>query len=98
MYFDHLLFALHCRSGVAASAGRGKPVPRAHVDYTLTSGPSRLKELLPEEAESLQKTPYAVIQVQWHGPSLTGSPLSQYNPAVLALPQALHTKATETMT
>ncbi len=63
-------FFLHCRAGVTASAGRGKPVPRAHVDYTLTSGPGRLKELLPEEAESLKKTPYAVIQVQWHGLSL----------------------------
>jgi len=35
----------------------------AHVDYTPKSGPSRLKDLLPEEAETLQQTPYAVIQV-----------------------------------
>lgn len=74
------VFSLHftpffvcCRAGMAASAGRGKPVPRAHVDYTLPSGPGRLKELLPEEAESLQKTPYAVIQVQSHGLSVKES-------------------------
>lgn len=39
-------------------------MPQAHVDYTLNSGPGRLREVLPEEAESLQNTPYAVIQVQ----------------------------------
>ncbi len=48
---------------LGAPPGRGKPVQSAHVDYTLQSGPGRLKELLPEEAESLQKHPYAVIQV-----------------------------------
>ena len=42
---------------------QGKPVMSAHVDYTPKSGPSRLWDLLPEEAKSLQKTPYAVVQV-----------------------------------
>ena len=46
-----------------APVPRGKPVMGAHVDYTPKSGPSRLWDLLPEEAESLQKTPYAVVQV-----------------------------------
>ena len=42
----------------------GQPVPRAHVDYTVKSGPERLHALLPaEEASKLQKTPFAVIQV-----------------------------------
>ena len=41
-----------------------KPGRRAHVDYTLNSGPHRLTELLPaSEAEALQKHPYAIIQV-----------------------------------
>ena len=93
MYFDHLLFALHCRAGVAASAGRGKPVPQAHVDYTLTSGPGRLKELLPEEAETLQMTPYAVIQVQWHGPSLVDPQPNLYSLDVFALLHVLRTSA-----
>lgn len=44
-------------------APRGQPVVRAHVDYTLKSGKERLHVLLPDEAEKLQKTPYAVIQV-----------------------------------
>ena len=40
-----------------------KPVVRAHVDYTEASDANRLKEVLPEEAERLRKTPYTVIQV-----------------------------------
>ena len=43
--------------------GSNEPVQRAHVDYTLYSGPNRLKQLMPEEAEKLQQSPYAVIQV-----------------------------------
>ena len=42
---------------------RGAPVSRVHVDYTTKSGPIRLQAALPEEAEQLMKTPFAVIQV-----------------------------------
>ena len=42
---------------------RGQPVSRVHVDYTTRSGVERLHTLLPDEAEKLQKTPFAVIQV-----------------------------------
>ena len=42
---------------------QGLPVVRAHVDYTLRSGQERLKALLPDEWEKLQKTPYGIIQV-----------------------------------
>ena len=42
---------------------RGAPVSRVHVDYTTRSGPIRLKAALPNEAEQLMKTPFAVIQV-----------------------------------
>ncbi len=34
-----------------------------HVDYTVKSGPERLQAVLPDEAERLMKTPFAVIQV-----------------------------------
>ena len=34
-----------------------------HVDYTAKGGPLRLATLLPQEAEKLQRTPFAVIQV-----------------------------------
>lgn len=44
--------------------GVAKPTQRAHVDYTLDSGPNRLKAFVSlEEAERLQKTPYAIVQV-----------------------------------
>ena len=35
----------------------------AHVDYTHESGIDRLNALLPDEAEKLRETPFAVIQV-----------------------------------
>ena len=40
-----------------------QPVPLVHVDYTATSGVQRLNALLPEEADRLQETPFAVVQV-----------------------------------
>ena len=44
--------------------GVAKPTQRAHVDYTLHSCPNRLKAFVSaEEAERLQKTPYAIVQV-----------------------------------
>ena len=46
-----------------ASARRGAPQGSVHVDYDHLSGDSRLSELLPEEAEKLRETPFAVIQV-----------------------------------
>lgn len=36
---------------------------RVHVDYTVRSGPGRLHQLLPDEADTLKRTPFAVIQV-----------------------------------
>ena len=34
-----------------------------HVDYTAKGGPNRLRMILPDEADKLSKTPYAIIQV-----------------------------------
>ena len=42
---------------------QGQPVSRVHVDYTVKSGPERLQAVLPDEADKLMKTPFAVIQV-----------------------------------
>jgi len=39
-----------------------EPVLAAHNDYTEWSGPQRLREVLPEEAETLLKRRFAVIQ------------------------------------
>ncbi|KAK9813676.1 hypothetical protein WJX73_002659 [Symbiochloris irregularis] len=62
--FDHTLRKGSMRNSDGhVRGGRGQPVPRLHVDYTLRTGHTRLKELLPDEADQLTKTPFAVIQV-----------------------------------
>ncbi len=40
-----------------------EPVLSAHNDYTEWSGPNRLREVLPDEAESLLQRRFAIIQV-----------------------------------
>lgn len=59
--FDHTL-----RSGEEAEREEKlirEPVLSAHNDYTEWSGPNRLRELLPDEAESLLGRRFAIIQV-----------------------------------
>jgi hypothetical protein len=59
--FDHTL-----RSGDGAEREARllrEPVLSAHNDYTEWSGPNRVRELLPDEAEALLKRRFAIIQV-----------------------------------
>jgi hypothetical protein len=59
--FDHTL-----RSGDLAEQQARKirePVPWAHNDYTEWSGPQRVREILPQEAEQLLRHRFAIIQV-----------------------------------
>ena len=59
--FDHTL-----RSGDEAEREARllrEPVLSAHNDYTEWSGPNRVRELLPDEAEKLLERRFAVIQV-----------------------------------
>ena len=59
--FDHAL-----RSGDEAEREEKlirNPVLQAHNDYTEWSGPNRLREILPDEAEELLKCRFAIIQV-----------------------------------
>ena len=59
--FDHTL-----RSGDEAEREARllrEPVLSAHNDYTEWSGPNRVRELLPQESESLLKGRFAIIQV-----------------------------------
>ena len=59
--FDHTL-----RSGEEAEREARllrEPVLSAHNDYTEWSGPNRVRELLPDEAEVLLKSRFAIIQV-----------------------------------
>jgi len=59
--FDHTL-----RSGDEAEREQRlirEPVLSAHNDYTEWSGPQRVRDLLPDEAETLLKRRFAIIQV-----------------------------------
>jgi hypothetical protein len=40
-----------------------QPVPRVHVDYTIKSGPQRVRDLLADEADELLRRRFAVINV-----------------------------------
>ncbi|HWO43038.1 MAG TPA: CmcJ/NvfI family oxidoreductase [Candidatus Eisenbacteria bacterium] len=59
--FDHTL-----RSGDSGTREEKKisgPVRNAHNDYTEWSGPQRVRDLLPDEAEALLKRRFAIVQV-----------------------------------
>jgi hypothetical protein len=59
--FDHIV-----RCAPKAKPGENNikgPAKGAHNDYTLRSGPQRLRDLLPDEAETLLKSRFAIINV-----------------------------------
>jgi len=61
LIFDHTI-----RSAPLAGAGRKgvrEPVRRVHNDYTVKSGPQRVRDLVPDEAADLLGRRYAVINV-----------------------------------
>lgn len=59
--FDHTLRSAD--SAVREAKQISGPVRNAHNDYTEWSGPQRVRDLLPEEAEELLKRRFAVVQV-----------------------------------
>jgi hypothetical protein len=62
---------------IRRDSGARVPVPRVHNDYTVKSGPQRVRDLLPEEAARLLDQRFAVINI-WRpikGP-LEDSPLA----------------------
>lgn len=80
--FDHTL-----RSGEEAEREAKlirEPVLSAHNDYTEWSGPNRVREFLPHEAEELLKRRFAIIQV-WRA---INRPI-QANPLALADAQSV---------
>ena len=60
--FDHTV-----RRRVPGAADRGtgprQPVPRVHVDHTAKSGPQRVRDLLPDEAEELLRGRVQIINL-----------------------------------
>jgi hypothetical protein len=59
--FDHTLRAADDQTREEKKVG--EPVRRVHNDYTDWSGPQRVRDLLPDEAEALLQHRFAVIQV-----------------------------------
>jgi len=59
--FDH---NVRCRPmAKRRENGAQEPVKVAHNDYTLKSGPQRVRDILPDEAEELLQRRFAIIQV-----------------------------------
>jgi hypothetical protein len=59
--FDH---NVRCKTmAKAGEKGVQEPVKVAHNDYTVKSGPQRVRDLLPDEADALLKNRFAVINV-----------------------------------
>jgi hypothetical protein len=89
LVFDH---NVRCRPRAkSGEAGVQEPVKVAHNDYTVKSGPQRVRDLLPAEADSLLKNRFAVINV-WRpikGP-VRDTPLAVCDAASIA-PQDLVT-------
>jgi hypothetical protein len=61
LVFDHTLRAAD--SALREAKQVSGPVRNVHNDYTEWSGPQRVRDLLPDEAEDLLKRRFAVIQV-----------------------------------
>jgi len=81
--FDHNV--RHAPSAVARKNGEKEPVKRAHNDYTVTSGPQRVRDLFGDEAEALLKRRFAIINL-WRpisGP-VEESPLALCDAASIA--------------
>jgi hypothetical protein len=59
--FDHNV--RHAPSALEKKNGAKEPVKRAHNDYTVKSGPQRVRDLLGGEAEALLTRRFAVVNV-----------------------------------
>ena len=60
LVFDHTLRTMD--EAIRESRGVRGPVKVVHNDYTEWSGPQRVRDLLPDEAEELLKRRFAVVQ------------------------------------
>ena len=73
--FDHTV--RHAPSALDRKNGVREPVKRAHNDYTVKSGPQRVRDLLGGEAEALLRKRFAIVNV-WRpiGAPVEESPLA----------------------
>jgi hypothetical protein len=75
--FDHTVRSRDPNLVDRATGERREPVLRVHNDYTANSGPQRVRDLFPDEAEDLLRQRFAIVNV-WRpirGP-LRDSPLA----------------------
>jgi hypothetical protein len=61
--FDHTIRQRLAENHDDRIRPRREPVPRVHNDYTARSGPQRVRDLLPEEAETLLRRRFSIINV-----------------------------------
>jgi hypothetical protein len=61
--FDHTVRRRYASESVDPNFVRREPVPRAHVDYTLKSGPQRVRDLMGDESDDLLRRRFSVINV-----------------------------------
>lgn len=85
LVFDHTLRSAD--SAIREAKKISGPVRNAHNDYTEWSGPQRVRDLLPEEADELLKKRFAVIQT-WRP---IGNPVER-EPLAIADARSIGTK------
>ena len=61
--FDHTVRRRMPDSDIRLASERREPIPRAHVDYTVKSGPQRVRDLMGDEAASLLRRRFSVMNV-----------------------------------
>jgi hypothetical protein len=61
--FDHTLRSRERKTVEPMTGEAREPVLRVHNDYTVRSGPQRLRDLLPDEADELLKQRFSIINV-----------------------------------
>ena len=85
LVFDHTIRIRIPGIEDRASGQPRQPVPRVHNDYTLKSGPQRVRDLLPDEAQQLLQRRFSIVNI-WRpirGP-LQDSPLAICDARTLA--------------
>lgn len=61
--FDHTIRRRYEGDGVELNRPRREPVPRVHNDYTVKSGPQRVRDLMGDDAEVLLGRRFSIINV-----------------------------------
>lgn len=63
LVFDHTVRRRLPETSSVPAAERREPVPRVHNDYTVKSGPQRVRDLMADEADTLLRRRFSIINV-----------------------------------